>query len=90
MSHTCILLLFEGVSYKEDIVFPDHNFTADPYFNFTIQPGEERCFEIAIIDDSIVESRYEYLTYRIGLYTPTPSHRLSGQISIQDDEGICI
>ena len=82
-----ITSFFEGIPYREDIGFPNHNFTADPYFNFTIQPGAERCFEITIIDDSIVESRYEYLTYHIGLYTPAPSQRLTGSIRIQDDEG---
>ena len=82
-----ITAFFEGIPYREDISFPDHNFTAEPYFNFTIQPGEEHCFEITVIDDNIIEGRYEYLNYHIGLYTPMRSQRLSGRITIQDDEG---
>ena len=85
---TYIVALFEGIPYREDIGFPDHNFTADPYFNFTIQPGGEHCFEIAIIDDSIAENRYENIYYYIGLYNNSMQlRRLTGRIRIQDDEG---
>ena len=84
-----LLAFFEGIPYREDIDFSEHNFTADPYFNFTIQPGEERCFEIAIIDDTIVESRYERMNYYIGLYSNSmPLQRLTGRIRIEDDEGM--
>ena len=84
-----LLAFFEGISYREDIDFSGHNFTADPYFNFTIQPGEERCFDITIIDDKIAESRYEKLHYDIGVYNnSTPLQRLTGRITIKDDEGM--
>ena len=83
------LAFFEGIPYRNDIDFPDHNFTADPYYNFTIQPGEERCFEIAIIDDSIIENTYENIYYYIGLYNNSMQlRRLTGRIRIQDDEGM--
>ena len=84
-----LLAFFEGIPYREDIDFPDHNFTADPYFNFTIQPEEEHCFEITIIDDSITEDKYENIYYYIGLYNNSmPLQRLRGRIRIQDDEGM--
>ena len=52
-----------------------------------MQPGEERCFDIAIVDDNIAENQYEYLYYAIGVYTTVPFHTESGRIRIEDDEG---
>ena len=68
-------------------MFSNHNFTADPYFNFTMQPGERRCFDVAIIDDNIAESKYEYLNYAIGVYTTVPFLGQKGRIELRDDEG---
>ena len=79
---------FEGIRHRENIGFPNHNFTVDPYFNFTIQPGEERCFEI-MINDNVAEDRYENLYYYIGVYNKNmPYQRSSGRIRIEDDEGM--
>lgn len=68
-------------------MFPNHNFTADPYFNFTMQPGERRCFDIAIFNDNMAENKYEHLYYSIGVYTPIPFHSQRARIRIEDDEG---
>ena len=54
----------------EDYDFPNHNFTAEPYYNFTMSPGETRCFEISIIDDDIAEYRYERFYLYLGIYDP--------------------
>ena len=52
-----------------------------------MQPGEIRCFDIAIVDDNIAENKYEYLHYSIGVYTTIPFHSQSTNIIIEDDEG---
>lgn len=52
-----------------------------------MQPGEERCFDIAIVDDNIAEDKYERLYYSIGVYTTIPFHSQNARIRIEDDEG---
>ena len=57
-----------------DILFPNHNFTVNPFYNFTMAPGETQCFEIAIIDDNIAE-REHYLSLNLGYYVSDDSDR---------------
>jgi len=52
-----------------------------------MQPGERRCFDIAIFDDNIAEYKYEHLGYSIGVYTTISFHSQSTNIVIEDDEG---
>ena len=77
----------EGTTYREDVAISNHNFTAELYFNFTMQPGEICCLDIAIIDDNIAENQYESLSYAIGVYTTVPFHAHIGRIQIEDDDG---
>ena len=71
----------------EDYVFPNHNFTAEPFYNFTMFPGRARCFEIAIIDDNIAEYQYEWIHYSLGIYRPFPVSCFKGRIRIYDNDG---
>ena len=73
-----------------DILFPNHNFTVNPFYNFTMAPGETRCFEITIIDDNIAEIRH-YLILDLGYYvgndSDTPRYCGSRYIDIYDNDG---
>ena len=83
----CIaLFICEGLRYKEDIAFADHNFTADPYFNFTLQQREIRCLEIKIIDDNVTEQVYKYFYYTLGVYNNVPINCYNYRIRIQDND----
>lgn len=74
----------------EDYDFPNHNFTAELYYNFTMSPGETRCFEIAIIDDNIAEYHYEEVYFYLGIYDPFENTCDSWYISIYDNDGKCV
>ena len=77
---------FIGLNHKEDIDFISHNFTADPYFNFTLQQQERRCFEIEIINDNVTEDVYEYFYYTLGVYNDEPTTCRTARIRIEDNE----
>ena len=57
-----------------DILFPNHNFTVNPFYNFTMAPGQTRCFEITIIDDNIAEREHS-LDLDLGYYVGNDSDR---------------
>ena len=86
----CTLVFFfaslKGARYKEDIAFENYNFTADPYFNFTLQPGEQRCLEIEIIDDNVTEQTYKYFHFTLGVYNNVPTNCQNGYIGIRDND----
>ena len=69
-----------------DFYVADHNFTNDQ-FNFTISPGETRCFEVIIIDNNIAERETNIFYYHIGVYNPDREYCEDGFISIEDNEG---
>ena len=51
-----------------------------------MQPGEERCLEIEIIDDSVTERTYKYFHFTLGVYNNVPTNCQYGRITIQDNE----
>ena len=67
------------------------NFTAAEghliHYNFTISPGERRCFEVIIIDDNIAELWNKRFRYYIGVYNPDQVYYGSVSIRIKDNEG---
>ena len=73
-----------------DILFPNHNFTVIPFYNFTMAPRETRCFEITIIDDNIAE-REHYLHLELGYYigndSDTRRYCGSRNIYLYDNDG---
>ena len=73
-----------------DILFPNHNFTVNPFYNFTMALRETRCFEITIIDDNIAE-REHYFYLDLGYYVGNDSdiRRYCGyrDIDIYDNDG---
>jgi len=79
--------MYTGLRYKEDIIaFADYNFTADPYFNFTLQERETRCFEIEIIDDNVTEQVFQFFSYTLGVYNDVPTNCTNWFIRVQDDD----
>ena len=82
----CFCFYFIGLNYKEDIHFVDHNFTADPYFNFTLKEQERRCFEIEIINDNITEQLNEEFTYTLGVHNNGSTTCQTARIKIEDNE----
>ena len=71
-----------------EVDFHFHNFTADPFFNFTLHPGITQCFEIMVVDDEVAELHYEYFRYKIGMFTPDQEDCDSGRLIIEDNDGM--
>ena len=75
-----------GVDYD----IPGLNFTADGHlihYNFTISPGEKRCFKVIIIDDNVAELQYKVFSYDMGVYNPDQVYYYNGVFQIEDNEG---
>ena len=72
-----------------NILFPNHNFTVNPLYNFTMAPGEKQCFEVTIIDDNIAEIHHS-LYLDLGYYVGNSSDmRYCGytRINVHDNDG---
>ena len=75
----------------KDILFPNHTFSVNPLYNFTMAPGEKRCFEVTIIDDNIAEREHS-LGLNLGYYVGNTSDmRDCGlrYIYVHDNDGKC-
>ena len=73
--------------YGEDYNLSNHNFTAEPYYNFTMSPEETRCFEISIIDDNTVENDHERIYLYLGIFDPNENTCDYWYIYIYDNDG---
>ena len=59
------------------------------YFNFTISARSTRSFPLTIIDDSVAESRSEYIYFCIGIYDSGRQLNCDGYFAftIEDNDG---
>ena len=96
LNQCCLFILtrahydaFAGIGHAGvDYYFPEHNFTDSKVYNFTMSPGERRCFEIEIIDNNVAEVDYKLVAFLVGESDPFDE---CGRVSIliEDDEGKC-